>query len=284
MASLDSLRHVSLGQYYPGDSVIHRLDARAKIILVVVFTIAILLASSYVVNGALLVMMLGFLGVARLPWRQVLRMLKPLCFFFLIVALFQVLFSAASGGASSEEGLLIDWGSIALSANNLRVLVVSFVRLVNLILLVALLTGTTNTHALTRGLEYLLRPLDRVGLHGHELAMVGAVALRFLPILGEELETISRAQTARGVDLSVKRRWPVVSNARRTATLIVPLFADAFRRVDEMTMAMLARCYQGGRGRTHLEDPALRVRDCIALVTGAIILCAVMILRGSLLP
>ena len=160
----------------------------------------------------------------------------------------------------------------------------SFVRLVNIILVVTLLTSTTQAHALTRGLEHILRPLDRIGLHGHELAMVGTIALRFLPILGEELEVISRAQTARGVDLGEKRRWPLISNARRTATLIVPLFADAFRRVDELTMAMLARCYLGGRGRTHLRAPALSTADYVAGALGILLLGAVIALRFVRVP
>jgi len=165
-----------------------------------------------------------------------------------------------------------------------RVVIVSLMRFVDLLFLTSLLTNTTTTSALTHGIESLLRPLSAIGLPGHELAMVGSIALRFVPILGEELESITQAQASRGVRPAKASRLRFIDTARHTATLIIPLFVDVFRRAEEMTLAMQARCYRGGKGRTQLVQYRLTGIDYGACGAVLAILIVIMVLQILPLP
>ncbi len=264
MASLATLRHVSLGQYYAADSPIHRLDPRSKLIGTALLTVAVVVASRWAATAALFLLIAALLALARLPSQHVVAALRPVWPFLAVLAFFQLLFGSGLTEAGSGVAL-VRWGSYVLTAGRLLGMATSLGRLVSLILLVNLLTSTTTSSALTTGLEMLLRPLNALGLPGHELALMGSIALRFMPLLGEELEAVIRAQTARGAAWADAGRWQVARNAQRTAAVIVPLFADAFRRVEEMTTAMLARCYQGGRGRTYLLHRKLARADYVAI-------------------
>ena len=263
MASLDALRHVTIGQYYPGDSAIHRLDPRAKLLAAGAAAAAAVLAAGYVANVALLAVLVAAVLAARLPLRTVLANVVPALPIIALFALMQLLFYGV-GPAGAPSRVLVDWGIIVISSAGVRLVVVSLLRFLSLVLITALLTNTTTVGRLTYGVERLLAPLDAARLPGHELALVMAIALRFLPILGEQMQSIAQAQALRGVS-ERRTRWQVAENARRVAALIVPLFADAYRRSEEMTQAMLARCYQGGRGRTHLIRLALRPSDYVAV-------------------
>ena len=258
MASFASLRNISIGQYHPGDTVFHLLDARVKLSAFILALVVIVIASSYSTNILLLVLFLAAMYAARLSPRETLASLGPALPLIAMFALLQLLFY---GQGPAESRIVLDWGPVIISTAGIQLVVVSVMRLFSLLFATALLTNTTTVSALTQGMEQLLSPLSRIGLPGHELAMVGAIALRFLPILGEQMAVISQAQMLRGVDEESGGRWRIVQNARRLATLIVPLFVDAYRRSGEMTEAMLARCYRGGRGRTHLYEPKLSSRD-----------------------
>lgn len=265
MASLDSLRHLTLGQYAPGHSRVHLLDPRAKLVALALLTVAVVVSSWWGATLALVALIGAAYAVAGLSWRHVASSLRPVWPVLGMLAFFQLLFGSGVDEALAGNVLLVSWGGYALSAGRLFGVAVSLARLVSLVLLVNLLTSTTTPSALATGLEMLLRPLNAVGLPGHELALMGSIALRFMPILGEELEAVMRAQTARGAGWADTGRWRLAQNARRVAAVIVPLFADAFRRVEEMTTAMLARCYQGGRGRTHLVHLRLSRADYVAI-------------------
>ena len=280
MAGYDALRHVSLGQYYPAQSGIHRLDPRAKMVFVALGTVAIVTAPGGWSSVALTIGVLAAGALAQLPARHLWSIMRPVLPVFAVLAVFQLLFNADPPAAVDwESSVLLSLGRFTLTLGGLVVAISSILRLVSLVLLVGLLMSTTTVSAITRGIETLLRPLDRVGLPGHELAMVFAIALRFMPILGEELESILLAQASRGAGLVHRSRWRVADNARGLARVVVSLFVDAFRRVDEMTMAMLARCYQGGRGRTHLVDARLGPWDYGAIGAGALALAATIAFR-----
>lgn len=283
MASLDALRHVTIGQFFPGVSAIHRLDPRAKIVGLGLLGVAIVVAGGYTTSALLVALLYGLVVVARLPLRVVLANLLPAAPLIALFALLQLVFyGRGPAGAASRD--LLAWGRLVISTAGVQLVIVSLLRFLSLLFLTALLTNTTTVGALTRGVESLLRPLTRVGLPGHEVAMIAAIALRFLPILGEQMQTIAQAQALRGVDAGATSRWQMARNARRLAALIVPLFVDAYRRSEEMTDAMLARCYQGGRGRTHLVTLRLAWGDYAFLGAALVVLVVTVLLQRTPLP
>jgi len=285
MASYDALRHITIGQYIPTGSFIHRLDPRAKLLGLALLGVAAIMARSYVSNAALLLMVMALVRLGRLPLGYILSGIVPALPFIAILAMLQLFFYGQSyAQLDAAPRVLLSWGPVLVSEASIRLVVVSLLRFLNLLFLTSLLTNTTTTSALTRGIEGLLRPFSRIGLPGHEIALVGAIALRFLPILGEQLESITKAQASRGVALETKGRWHLIGNARRVAALIVPLFADAFRRCEETVSAMLARCYQGGKGRTHLVELAFAPRDWVAVSLSALVVTAILIGQRFSLP
>jgi energy-coupling factor transport system permease protein len=206
--------------------------------------------------------------LARLPGFALSGALRPVLPVLGVLAVFQLLFGYEPANVPGAGLVLMTLGRASLSAGRIVGVLLSLGRLLSLVLLVSLLIATTAPSALAAGLEMLMRPASRIGLPGHELALTGAIALRFLPIFGEELESVQRAQLARTISGGPERPWQLARNAKRTASLIVPLFADAFRRVDELTVAMLARCYQGGHGRTYLRTLRTQPQDFVAMAIG----------------
>lgn len=281
MASLEGLRHVSIGQYLPTGSFVHRLDARLKLAACVALLAALLLARGYLVNIALLIAIIGLVAAARLPLAYLLASLKPALPFIIILTVMQLLFYGRGTGGSA---VWVEWGSLVISAEGVQLVVVSLIRFIGLLLCVSLLTNTTTSSALTHGVEWWLRPLTAIGLPGHELALVLAIALRFLPILGEELEAIGQAQASRTITTGAVSRWHFMAGARRIANLIVPLFVSTLRRADELALAMQARCYQGGKGRTQLNPSNWRTADTFAALVAVAVLAIVIILRHFPIP
>ena len=283
MASYDALRHLTIGQYIPTASPIHRLDPRAKLVALGCFIVASVLAGKYANALLLLLLTVALVKLSRLHLRSMLATLTPVIPILLVMALLQLLFY---GGASRSGGLnrlLVDWGPLHIRAASVRVIVVTWARFATLFLLVTLLTSTTTASALTRGLEGVLRPLNIIRVPGHEIAMVGTIALRFLPILGEQLEAILQAQASRGVG-ETSSRWRFLDNARRMARMVVPLFVDAYHRAEELILAMQARCYHGGKGRTYLVGFTPRFSDYLAVALGALLVILVGVLQYSALP
>ena len=283
MASYEALRHLTIGQYVPTGSLIHRLDPRAKLVALGGFIVASVVAGKYANALLLLLLTVALVKLSRLHLRSMLATLTPVIPILLVMALLQLIFY---GGASRSGGLnrlLVDWGPLHISGESVRVIVVTWARFATLFLLVTLLTSTTTASALTRGLEGVLRPLTRLRLPGHEIAMVGTIALRFLPILGEQLEAILQAQASRGVS-ETSSRWRFLDNARRMARMVVPLFVDAYHRAEELILAMQARCYHGGKGRTYLVGFTPRFSDYLAVALGALLVILVGVLQYSALP
>lgn len=268
MASASGLRHVSIGQYVPLDSPVHRMDPRAKMLVALAIVAGVVVLTDYVGNLLLLAIAFGFTRLARLSVRRALAPIVPAVPIILVLSLFQLLFYRDPTGL---EPVLVRWGWIQISTANIRIVVVAWMRLIDLILLTSAITSSTTVGAITYALEWFLAPLRRVGLPGHELAMVGAIAMRFLPILGEQAESILQAQDSRGVGSEDRARWQLMSNARRMGRLMIPLFVDAFRRSEEMVLAMQARCYRGGVGRTHLVDYQMHARDGVLVMLSVVL-------------
>jgi len=279
VANAALLRHVTIGQYFPTGSPVHRLDPRAKLVALALLVGAAVIASGYASSVLVVLVVALLVALSRLPAGQAVATVRPVLPLVAVLAVLQLLLGGRSGVAAGERALLT-WGFVRLTPTSIRLVVVMALRLISLMLVVSLLTSTTTPGALTLGVDRLLRPLDALGLPSHEIALMVAIALRFLPILGEQMEAVMLAQDARGVGQGGGGRWRMLANARRMAALVVPLFADVYRRADEMVMAMLARCYHGGSGRTSLHDLSFRPADAAAVGVALVVLGAVIALHA----
>ena len=280
MASHEGLRHVSIGRYIPTGSPIHSLDPRAKWIAFGLLLACIVVATGYINNALLLLAVIALTIVSRLPIGYLLRTVKPALPIILLLAIFQLLFYRGPGNGAAA----LSWGRLTITYAAIRVVIVSLARFIDLLFLISLLTNTTTVSQLTWGLERLLQPLDRLRLPGHELAMMGAISLRFLPILGEEMEAIMQARESRQLVSNEQTKWRFVQNARRTASLLIPLFVDAYRRAEGLVIAMQARCYAGGRGRTSYIQRQMTARDAVTLVLSVVALILTIATQYARLP
>jgi energy-coupling factor transport system permease protein len=256
------LHYLTTSQVLPADSPIHRLDPRTRLLgflgLLVVFIGASDVGPALMALGATV----GLVALARVPLRYALQGLRLLLPWLLVIALIQIVFGV--GNAPGCPALL-DWGPLHLTTCTLRQALLTLTRFAGLVLLMGLFTWTTPIPSLVRGLEALASPLDRVGLPAHQLALVGVIAVRFVPTMALELERLQKAQTARGADLGGGRRG-FLKQVRRTLPLIVPLFVLALGRAERLAEAMEARAYSGGRGRgrRYAARPRLRRADWLA--------------------
>lgn len=262
MEEFELLRHVTIGQYLPTGSVLHRLDPRVKIIglgLMLVVLVAYRSATGLIVG---LGIALGLVMLARVRLGFALGGVRPALPILLLLALLQLLFG---WGAPVDESCraLWDWHLIHVTTCSAQAVVAMLARLTALILLTSLLTLTSTTTELARGAESLLRPFQRLGVPADELAMVFTLALRFVPTLAQELEKLLKAQAARGAD--IRRGSNPIQRARQLLPVLVPLFITTLRRAEELTLAMEARGYTGGRGRTHYVRLRFGWTDALAL-------------------
>ncbi len=245
------LNNVTIGQFFPGDSFLYRLDPRTKLILTVALIILVFLTKSFVGFGMIFLFILWCAFSTRIGLKYMIKGLKPL---LVIIGLtfFLNLFLMKDG----EE--LVRLGFISITSGGLKTALFMAVRLILLVLCSQILTLTTSPISLTDGLESLMRPLEKIGFPAHEISMMMSIALRFIPTLMEETEKIRRAQMARGADFESGK---LIARAKAMIPLLVPLFVSAFRRADELAMAMEARCYRGGKGRTKMKQLHFNWRD-----------------------
>ena len=263
------LKDITLGQYFPGNTVAHRLDPRTKILLVVLYIVALFCAKG-VVGYALLALGLAVcVRISKVGIKQLVRGLKPVLFIIIFTGLLNLFFVPG-------ETYLFQWGFLRISEEGLRNAVFMVLRIMLLIMGTFLMTYTTSPISLTDGLERLLNGLKRFHVPVHELAMMMSIALRFIPTLIEETDKIMSAQKARGADFESGN---IIQKAKALIPILVPLFISAFRRADELATAMECRCYHGGEGRTKLHVLQYERRDYIALTIGALVLAAVLVLR-----
>lgn len=255
---MELTRYVTIGQYIPRESPVHRLDPRTKIAAVTVLTVAIFVVKDFTGYGLLTLFLLGVVLLSRIPVGYLLRGLRPVLFLLLLTVVLNVFFSGISDGT-----VVFKLGPlIATREGIMRALFIGY-RLVTLVIATSLLTFTTSPVELTDGIERILRPFRRIGVPAHELAMMMTIALRFIPTLLEETEKIMKAQMARGAEFD---RGNILRRARALVPVLVPLFVSAFRRADELALAMEARCYRGGEHRTRMKQLRFAVRDGVALV------------------
>ncbi len=261
--------NLTIGQHYPVDSVIHRLDARTKILAVILYITAVFMAKG-IAGYALCTLFLAVCTVlCRVPVGLMLRGLKNIIIIILFTVVLNILFIRTGRELFSFGIIHITTGGIAVS---LRLCV----RLVLLIVGSSILTLTTSPIALTEGIEALLKPFKKIGVPSHEIAMMMSIALRFIPTLAEELDKIKKAQTARGADFET---GGITARARSMIPLLVPLFVSSFRRADELAMAMEARCYRGDVHRTRMKSLKYGRADYASYMLLFLLVLAVFVLR-----
>lgn len=262
------LKDITLGQYFPGNSVIHRLDPRTKLVLLVVYIVALFIAAGPLSYGLMLVLLLASIRISKIQGKAFLRGMKPLVFILIFTGVLNLLFTQG-------ETVLLSFWVITITLEGVIRSIYMMARILMLIAGTFLLTYTTSPIALTDGLESLLNPLKRIKVPVHELAMMMCIALRFIPTLIEETDKIMSAQKARGADFETGK---LMDRVKALVPILVPLFISAFRRADELATAMECRCYHGGDGRTKMKLLRYKSRDFYAYGIGFLVLGAVIAL------
>ena len=260
------LKDITLGQFFPGDSIVHKLDPRTKLILVVVYIVALFQGKSWISYGLVILVTILCLALSRIRFRTIFKGLKPMLFIIVLTALLNIFYTT---GTPVLPGWIITWEGIDRAAKMI-------LRIVLLITGTFLLTYTTSPMALTDGLELLMNPLKKLKLPVHEMTMMMSMALRFIPTLIEETDKIMSAQKARGADFE---NGNLIRRAKALLPILVPLFVSAFRRADELAVAMESRCYHGGEGRTRMKQLKMAGRDTAALLLGLLFLAGTILLR-----
>ena len=256
------LKNITLGQYYPVESPVHRLDPRMKIVLTILMIVAIFMVHS--LAGYLIILAFVYLSsrMSHIPFKVLLKGLKALRFILVLTFLLNLFFSG-------EGTPLLDWGWLVITRDGLLRAIHYSLRLCFLVVGTSLLTLTTSPIMLSDGIELLLKPLKVIHFPAHELAMMMSIALRFIPTLMDEADKIMKAQMARGADFE---SGDLIARARAMIPLMVPLFVSAFRRAGDLAMAMESRCYHGGEGRTRLRVLKIGRADWIALGAVALLI------------
>ncbi|NDL68145.1 energy-coupling factor transporter transmembrane component T family protein [Anaerotalea alkaliphila] len=264
------IRDITLGQYYPAESFLHSMDPRSKIVLTFTFILSLFLAKGAPGYGVAFLFLVLAIRASKVPPRFMLKGLKAV-FMIILLTVFINLF-LTPGGA-----VLFQWGVFKVTRTGLETAVFMALRLIFLIVGSSILTLTTSPISLTDGIEALLKPWEKVKVPAHEIAMMMTIALRFIPILLEETDKIMKAQMARGADFE---SGGLVKKAQSLIPLLVPLFISSFRRADDLALAMEARCYRGGEGRTRMKRLSYtRVDVAAALVVAAYLLALGLLAR-----
>ena len=258
------IRDITIGQYYPGSSLLHRLDPRIKILGTVLYIVSLFLVKDFLGFAVVFLFLAVCIGTSKVPLSFMLKGLKPI---FLIILFTFLVNMFLTGGE-----VLVKLGPLTITREGIYQALFMALRLVLLIVGSSLLTLVTKPISLTDGMEKLLSPLERVGVPAHELAMMMTIALRFIPTLLEETDKIMKAQMARGADFESGN---LLRRAKSLVPLLVPLFVSAFRIAQDLAMAMEARCYRGGAGRTRMSEMRLHGGDAMASVIALIYLAVI---------
>lgn len=266
------IKDITIGQYFPGNSVIHRLDSRVKLVLDILYLVILFTAQSY--TGLLLGMLFMVMCymLARIKLVMILKSVKPILPLMIFTGILNLFFVKG-------ETPLFKWEFIEIYPEGVNTALFMLIRVITLIVGMSLLTYTTSPIMLTDAIERLLSPLKKIHVPVHELSMMMTIALRFIPTLVEETDKIMSAQKARGADFDSGNLF---QRAKALLPILVPLFVSAFRRADELAVAMESRCYHGGEGRTRMKQMKLAVRDFVALGVTAALLAAVIVLNHYL--
>ena len=263
------LKDITLGQFFPGKSIVHRLDPRTKLLLLIVYIVALFMAKSWCSYGLVLAFLIAVTCLGRIPFKSMTRGLKPMLVFIIFTAVLNLFYTKTGT-------LLVDWWIFEIWSDGIITAFFMVMRVMMLVCGTFLLTYTTSPIALTDAMERLMNPLKKLHVPVHELAMMMSIALRFIPTLIEETDKIISAQKARGADFET---GSLIRRAKALIPILVPLFVSAFRRADELATAMECRCYHGGEGRTRLKVLRYAAIDLIAFLVGAALLAGVIVLR-----
>ena len=264
-----ALKDITLGQYFPGNTVIHRLDPRTKLLFTVLYIVALFSAKGGVAYAVLFAVLCASIAVSRIHPRNILRGMKPILFIIVLTAVLNIFYTPGDP--------IWQWKFLKITVEGLWAAFFMVLRISFLITCTFLLTYTTSPIMLTDGLERLLGPLKKLRVPVHELSMMMSIALRFIPTLIEETDKIMSAQKARGADFDTGNLF---QKAKALVPLLVPLFISAFRRADELAVAMECRCYHGGEGRTRLRQLRFQGSDIAALILGVALVGLVLIFRA----
>lgn len=262
------LRDITLGQYYPADSVIHKLDPRVKLFGTLIYIISLFVFKGLPAFILAAIFLVVLIKLSKVPFSYMVKGLKTIVLIMLFAAVFNLFLTPGTK--------LVSFWIFTITYEGLKNAVVMMVRLIFLIIGTSLMTLTTTPNQLTDGLEKALSPLKYIKVPVHEIAMMMSIALRFIPILIEETDKIMKAQMARGADFE---HGNLIQKAKNMVPLLVPLFVSAFRRANDLAMAMEARCYRGGEGRTKMKPLHYQKRDRMAYLTLLVYLAAVIGLR-----
>lgn len=263
------LKDITIGQFFPGKSIVHRLDPRMKIILTGVFIALLFMAKSMLALSVGIIFMLYAFLISHIPMRLMLKSIKPIIPIIIFTAVLNLFFI-------STGDVLFHFWIIKITTGGVQTSIFMVVRIVCLIIGTSLLTYTTSPIALTDAIERLLSPLKKIKVPVHELSMMMTIALRFIPTLIEETDKIMAAQKARGADMET---GSLIQRAKALVPILIPLFVSAFRRAEELAMAMECRCYHGGDGRTRLKQLHIASRDFLALFVTLAFLSGVIVIN-----
>ena len=262
------LKDITIGQYYPTNSIIHKLDARVKLIATFIFMVSLFIINKFwpylIVVGSLM----AVVAMSKIPSKYIIKGLKPLRWIIVFTFVINIFFLPGDP--------IWSFGFIKITSQGLSQAVFMALRLIFLVIGTSLLTLTTSPIELTDGIEKLLNPLRKIGFPVHELAMMMTIALRFIPTLLDETDKIMKAQMSRGADFESKN---IINRAKNLVPLLIPLFISAFRRADELAMAMEARCYRGGYNRTKMKQSIMTKADYIAYAIQFIYLGVIVVIR-----
>jgi len=261
------LKDITLGQFFPGNSVVHRMDPRTKLITLLFFIIALFVASGWISYALCFVFLACSIAVSRIPLKALFRGLKPLVFILVLTGVLNIFFTPGEP--------IFTLGFVSVSLEGIMQAIRMMLRILMLISATFLLTYTTSPIALTDGLESLLSPLKAIKVPVHELSMMMCIALRFIPTLIEETDKIMCAQKARGADFETGN---IFARVKALIPILVPLFISAFRRADELATAMECRCYQGGEGRTKMKQLRYVGRDYVLYLLDVLLVAGVIAL------
>lgn len=250
------IKNITIGQYIPGDTIIHKLDPRIKIVGSILFMVILFLVKELWVFGIIAACLGVIIAISRIKPRFIYRGLKPVFILLILTAVLNIFMT--KGG-----DLIFKWKFISIYSEGVKIAIFMGVRLVLLIMSTSILTLTTSPIQLTDGIETLLNPLKKIKFPAHELAMIITIALRFIPTLLDETDKIMKAQMSRGADFKTGN---LMKRAKNLLPILIPLFINSFKRADELSVAMESRCYRGGEGRTRMKVLKLEFRDYIAII------------------
>ena len=262
------LKDITLGQYFPGNSVVHRLDPRTKLVMLVLYIVALFVAVSWISYSVMMAFLVTSIAISRIPVKSILKGMKPLVMILVFTGILNIFFTEG-------ETVLVSFWVVEITLEGLIRAFFMMIRILMLITGTFLLTYTTSPISLTDGLESLLSPLKKIKLPVHELSMMMCIALRFIPTLIEETDKIMSAQKARGADFE---NGTLMERVKALVPILVPLFISAFRRADELATAMECRCYHGGEGRTKMKLLRYNRNDYFAYCIGILLLSGIIAL------